>query len=116
MIRASLGVLAVSLAVLSSGCRTPQSLCTEYFDRRAQWEVDCYGEERTDRMRFCQDDDEVNCGCGAISVVENPSDIVTDCFGYFDRSLERDMCPPLEDYPMNLPEACNPTSHFFYVE
>lgn len=122
MIRASLGVLAVSLAVLSSGCRTPQSLCNEYFDRRNAWEGEC-GLPETDRRAppYCQRDDGLNCGCEAISTVEGPSDIVQDCFGYFDRTLEVDsegqnMCPAVEDYPMNLPEACNPLSHFFYLD
>ncbi|MBX7196429.1 MAG: hypothetical protein K1X94_30530 [Sandaracinaceae bacterium] len=107
--------VVLGLALLGSGCRTPQSLCNEYFDERNNFEDAC-GLPITDRELVCQMDDETTCGCGAISTVENPQDIVQDCFRFFHNQSSTCDSPRLVDYPENLPEACNIQTHFFYQD
>jgi len=120
--RPILCLLALPAFALLGSCRTPSSLCSEYFTERQYFEDRCglvvppaYTEER-----FCQDDDGLNCGCGAVATVENPSDVVQDCFRFLQNyecgaDAERD-ARFLTDYPQNLPEACNPSTHFFYLD
>lgn len=114
MTRCSLFACAL-LALFVSGCRTPQSLCNEYFDERNAFEDACEL-PFTDRALVCQDDDETTCGCGAVSSVQNPNDIVQDCFRFFRNQSESCDSPRLQEYPEHLPEACNVTSHFFYQD
>jgi hypothetical protein len=100
----------------SLGCRTPQSLCNEYYDERNAFEDRC-GLPITDRELICQEGNETNCGCGAVSVVRDPQDVVQRCFDYY-RNYDciSDPRGTLVDYPMNQPVACDPTSQFMYVD
>ena len=99
----------------AAGCRTPQGLCDEYFDERNAFEAAC-GLPESDRNTFCRRDDETTCGCGAVATVENPDEIVMDCFGFMRRQSETCDSPRLFEYPENMPAACDPTTHFFYLE
>lgn len=101
----------------SLGCRTPQSLCNEYFDERNAFEDRC-GLPITDRELVCQEGNETNCGCGAVSVVQDPQEVVERCIqDYFrDYDCVEDRRGTLVDWPSNLPVACDVTAHFEYVD
>ncbi len=98
----------------ATGCRSPQSLCNEYFDERNQFEDRC-GLPITERELVCQEGNETNCGCGAVAVAQDPQEVVERCFSYFrDYDCIEDPRGTLVDYPMNLPVACDVSSHFQY--
>ncbi len=105
--------LLASLLVVSgaAGCRTPQSLCNEYFDERNAFEDAC-GLPLADRDRWCRDEAGLDCGCGVVAEANNPDEIVQDCFRFFRQQSDTCDSPALVDYPAHLPSICDPRGHF----
>jgi hypothetical protein len=111
----ALGVVAGS-ALLGS-CRTPGSLCEEWRQTVISTGLACTALPEEELDYVTQPYDPMNVtrrGCGIISSVSDPSEIVNDCFPVLNNladqcaagAIEREYAPFVEDFPENLPAAC----------
>lgn len=102
---------ALLILFASSGCRTPVSLCEEYFDERNAFEDAC-GLPFTERDEWCQDTARLHCGCGVVSTVSAPDELVQECFRFFRTQSESCDSPLLDRYPESMPSICETRGHF----
>jgi hypothetical protein len=109
------GVLAGS-ALLGS-CRTPGSLCEEWRQTVISTGLACTALSEEDLDALTQPFDPMNVtrrGCGIVSSVSEPDEIVNDCFPVLNNladqcaagAIEPEYAPFVEEFPENLPAAC----------
>lgn len=114
--RLALAGLVGASSLFFASCRTPQTLCEEWRTEVFATGLACstLSEEDLDRMIGPVDPtNPTRRGCGIISSVSDPDELVNDCFPIL-RELQN-LCPApedpdyamfAEDFPENLPAAC----------
>lgn len=110
-----LASFAVGATLLLGACRSPQSLCQEYMDH-VNVAYDACGV--AGEAVIVDPRDPERSGCGIVSGVSNPDEIVSRCIPFLERVASGEVACDDErfaEFPENAPYYCDP-SHFTIFE